>query len=326
MVKFPPRCVRCHHVTLTHSKTRKLVNDERSSCLPIPHVGIVVRDTNLSRLGEHYHNTLADDLPYMTYKHESGARPPPRDIRLMDDPEGPYIKLRHNPPVGGSQLGRKLAPPTTTENVLHLERIRLHTMAKDALVSRQNLLGPLMALRALSGETEEGGGLRGSTGVQVVRGVKSVGSWVCPGLPLGAKVDLRGTKMYEFLGTLTKFVLPRLREFPGLLIGRFLRSLVYRRVSPADQPNLIRFLHRGPRTPLGLHSEGINIPQNVPSTNTSQENVHATRAVLDHVEALTIPSHAASPIIHNSTSTRVWRGRRRVLWAPARRNRVLPTY
>lgn len=197
-------------------KIRKLVHDDRG--LPTPHVDIVVRDTHLSRLSEHYHNTLVDDLLYMTYKHESGPRSLPRNIRLTYDPEDPYVKLRQNPPVGGSQVGRKPAPPTTTENVVRLERIQLHTMAKDALVSRQNLLGPLMALRALSGETEHGGGRRGSTGVQVVRGVKSVGGWVRPGIPLGAKVDLRGTKMYEFLGTLTEFVLPRLREFPGFLL------------------------------------------------------------------------------------------------------------
>jgi large subunit ribosomal protein L5 len=197
-------------------KIRKLVHDDRG--LPIPHVDIVVRDTHLSRLGEHYHTTLADDLLYMTYKHESGPRPPPRSIRLMYDPENPYAKLRHNPPVGGSQVGRKPAPPMTVENIIRLERIQLHTMAKDALISRQNLLGPIMALRALSGETEQGGGRRGSTGVQVVRGVKSVGGWVRPGMPLGAKVDLLGAKMYDFLGTLTEFVLPRLREFPGFLL------------------------------------------------------------------------------------------------------------
>jgi large subunit ribosomal protein L5 len=197
-------------------KVRKLVHDRRG--LPIPHLDIVVRDTHLSRLGEHYHNTLVDDLLYLTYKHESGPRPPPRGIRLMYDPEDPYVKLRHNPPVGGSQVSRKLAPPTTPENVIRLERIQLHIMAKDALDSRQNLLGPIMAFRALSGETENGGGRRGSKGVQIVRGVKSVGGWVRPGLPVGAKVDLLGSKMYEFLGTLTEFVLPRLREFPGLLL------------------------------------------------------------------------------------------------------------
>ncbi|KAF8487697.1 hypothetical protein F5888DRAFT_1810519 [Russula emetica] len=56
-----------------------------------------------------------------------------------------------------------------------------------------------MTLRALSGETENGGGRRGSTGVQIVRGVKSVGGWM-------------------YVDTLTEFVLPRLREFPGLLL------------------------------------------------------------------------------------------------------------
>ncbi|KAI0049408.1 ribosomal protein L5 [Auriscalpium vulgare] len=186
--------------------------------LPIPHVNVVLRDTHPSRIGDHYHTTLQDDLLYMTYKHEPVARPEPRKIRLMFDPEDPYSKLRHNPPVGGSQLGRKPAPPTTAANVVQLERIQIHTMVKEAITSRQNLLGALMALRALSGETERGGGRRTVEGVQVVKGVKTVGGWTRPGLPLGAKVDLKGPKMYEFLGTLTEFVLPRLREFPGILL------------------------------------------------------------------------------------------------------------
>ncbi len=46
-------------------------------------------------------------------------------------------------------------------------------------------------------------------------------------------------------------------------------------------------------------SEGINILRNTPSIlSTLQENVRAIRAVLDRVEVVTIPSHAASPIIH----------------------------
>ncbi|KAI9452056.1 serine palmitoyltransferase [Lactarius psammicola] len=46
-------------------------------------------------------------------------------------------------------------------------------------------------------------------------------------------------------------------------------------------------------------SEGINILRNTPSIlSTLQENVRAIRAVLDRVEVITIPSHAASPIIH----------------------------
>ena len=46
-------------------------------------------------------------------------------------------------------------------------------------------------------------------------------------------------------------------------------------------------------------SEGINILRNTPSIlSTLQENARTIRAVLDRVEAITIPSHAVSPIIH----------------------------
>ena len=46
-------------------------------------------------------------------------------------------------------------------------------------------------------------------------------------------------------------------------------------------------------------SEGINILRNTPSIlSTLQENVRAIQAVLDRVDAINIPSHAASPIIH----------------------------
>ncbi len=45
--------------------------------------------------------------------------------------------------------------------------------------------------------------------------------------------------------------------------------------------------------------EDINVLRNTPSIlSTLQENVRAIRAMLDRVEAVTIPSHAASPIIH----------------------------
>ena len=43
-------------------------------------------------------------------------------------------------------------------------------------------------------------------------------------------------------------------------------------------------------------SEGINMLRNTPSVH--KENVRAIRAVLDRVDVITIPSHAASPIIH----------------------------
>ncbi|KAK1220986.1 54S ribosomal protein L7, mitochondrial [Marasmius sp. AFHP31] len=186
--------------------------------LPQPPVNIVTRDFAPCRLQDHYHSTLQDDVMYMTYTHELGPRPPPRDIRLKYDPENPYSKYRHNPAVGGSQLGRKPPPPSSPENVTRLEGIQIHVMAKDAIQNRSNLLGVIMALRALSGETEKGGGQHAVKGVEIVRGKKAVGGWIRPGVPVGAKVTLKGQSMYDFLGTLVEFVLPRLREFNGVVL------------------------------------------------------------------------------------------------------------
>jgi serine palmitoyltransferase len=46
-------------------------------------------------------------------------------------------------------------------------------------------------------------------------------------------------------------------------------------------------------------SEGINILRNTPSIpSTLQDNVHAIRAVLEHVDCIAIPLHSASPIIY----------------------------
>lgn len=196
---------------------KPLQRDERG--LPIPHVkDLILRDTHACRLSDHYHTTLADDLMYMTYFHESGPRPPKRTIRLQYDPENPYTKNRVNLPVGGSQFGKKPAPPTTPDNVVQLERLVLHIHVKEALSSRQALLTPIMMLRALSGETERGGGRHTKKGVEVVKAVKSIGGWGRKGAPVGCKVELTGPKMYDFLSTLTEFVLPRLREFNGIVL------------------------------------------------------------------------------------------------------------
>ncbi|KAH7885181.1 ribosomal protein L5 domain-containing protein [Phlebopus sp. FC_14] len=197
-------------------RLRRPLEEDRNG-LPIPHVDIAIRDTAPCRLREHYYTTLQDDLMYMTYIHETGSRPS-REIRLTYDPNDPYTKNRYNPPVGGNRMGKTPAPPTTAENVVKLEKIVLHSMIKEAISNRNLLLGPIAAFRALSGETQHGGGRQSRGGVEIVKGKKSVSGWVRPGLPLGVKVDLKGPKMYDFIATLSEFVLPRLREFSGVVM------------------------------------------------------------------------------------------------------------
>ncbi|KAL0960992.1 hypothetical protein HGRIS_005987 [Hohenbuehelia grisea] len=198
-------------------KVTKNLRKNSRTLLPQPHVPVVIGDIAPCRVMDHYYTTLQDDLMYMTYKHETTPRPT-REIRLTFDPSDPYTKNRYNPPVGGSQIGKKPAPPVTPENVAILERIQIHTMIKEAIGSRQTLLPAIMAIRALTGETYKGGGRHTSEGIQIVRAKKSVGGWIRPGVPVGIKVDLKGPAMYDFLGTLVDFVLPRLRDFPGVVL------------------------------------------------------------------------------------------------------------
>jgi large subunit ribosomal protein L5 len=52
---------------------------------------------------------------------------------------------------------------------------------------------------------------------QVRRATKSIASFkLREGMPVGARVTLRGTRMYEFLDRLTSIALPRIRDFRGL--------------------------------------------------------------------------------------------------------------
>ncbi|KAH6912851.1 60s ribosomal protein l7 [Coprinopsis sp. MPI-PUGE-AT-0042] len=202
-----------------HPSISKHLRKNPKTNLPTPHIKLVTRDFAPCRLQEHYHNTLQDDLMYLTYKHEpEGTRKAPRIIRQKFDPNDPYSKFRNNPSVGGSQIGKKPAPPSTPDNVVRLEKIQIHTMVKESISSKANLLPALMMLKALSGENERAGGHHAVEGVQIVRGKKSIGGWLRKGVPAGAKVDLRGQSMYDFLGTLTEFVLPRLRDFNGVVL------------------------------------------------------------------------------------------------------------
>jgi large subunit ribosomal protein L5 len=57
---------------------------------------------------------------------------------------------------------------------------------------------------------------------QVRRARKSVAQFkIREGMPIGAKVTLRGARMYEFLDRLVAIALPRIRDFRGLNPGSF---------------------------------------------------------------------------------------------------------
>jgi large subunit ribosomal protein L5 len=75
--------------------------------------------------------------------------------------------------------------------------------------------------RALDNAVEELTTIAGQR-AQITRAKKSIAGFkVREGMPIGAKVTLRGARMYEFLDRLVSIALPRIRDFRGLSPASF---------------------------------------------------------------------------------------------------------
>ena len=185
-----------------------------------PPTEISLGPTHSSRYQEHYYNTLAEDLMYMQYNHLPAAYVPPKPPRLpQHDPSDPYAVNRPTPRLRGNKRLIPLAKPTNDQNVVRLSAIHLQITSKAALSSRIQLLNAIAQLRALSAQTKGGGGFETAKGVEVIRSRSNIPTWqIRRGVVMGAKVTLKGQQMYDFLNSFVEFVLPRVREFPGLVM------------------------------------------------------------------------------------------------------------
>ncbi len=75
--------------------------------------------------------------------------------------------------------------------------------------------------KALDGAMEELAVIAGQK-AQVRRARKSIAAFkLREGMPIGARVTLRGARMWEFLDRLVSIALPRIRDFRGLSPGSF---------------------------------------------------------------------------------------------------------
>jgi large subunit ribosomal protein L5 len=100
---------------------------------------------------------------------------------------------------------------STLMDVPRLEKITLNMGVGDAKTEARVLDSALDQLTTIAGQR-----------AQVRRARKSIAGFkVREGMPVGAKVTLRGARMYEFLDRLVSIALPRIRDFRGLDPGSF---------------------------------------------------------------------------------------------------------
>ncbi len=90
--------------------------------------------------------------------------------------------------------------------VPRLEKITLNMGVGDAKTDAKALDSAIEELTTIAGQR-----------AQVRRARKSIAQFkVRTGMPVGARVTLRGARMYEFLDRLISIALPRIRDFRGL--------------------------------------------------------------------------------------------------------------
>jgi large subunit ribosomal protein L5 len=90
--------------------------------------------------------------------------------------------------------------------VPRLEKITLNMGVGEAKTDAKQLDSAIEELTIIAGQR-----------AQVRRARKSIAQFkIREGMPIGAKVTLRGARMYEFLDRLVSIALPRIRDFRGL--------------------------------------------------------------------------------------------------------------
>jgi large subunit ribosomal protein L5 len=95
--------------------------------------------------------------------------------------------------------------------VPHISKITLNMGVGEAKTESKALDAAIEELTTIAGQR-----------AQVRRARKSIAGFkIREGMPIGARVTLRGARMYEFLDRLVSIALPRIRDFRGLNPGSF---------------------------------------------------------------------------------------------------------
>lgn len=116
----------------------------------------------------------------------------------------PRLKERYETELR-AQLQEELGLSSTMQ-VPRVTKITLNMGVGDAKTDAKALDAAMEELATIAGQR-----------AQMRRATKSIAAFkLREGMPIGARVTLRGARMYEFLDRLVSIALPRIRDFRGL--------------------------------------------------------------------------------------------------------------
>ena len=122
----------------------------------------------------------------------------------MADKYVPRLKTKYNDEVRAKLT--KQFNYTNPMMVPKIEKIVVNMGVGEAATDHKAIDGAVRDLRTITGQQP-----------MVTRARKSIASFkLRAGMPIGAKVTLRGDRMWEFFDRLTSIAIPRIRDFRGI--------------------------------------------------------------------------------------------------------------
>jgi len=136
---------------------------------------------------------------------QAGKQPEAPAHRVADQRSGPP-RLQH---YYREQVVPRLRADLKIDNVMQVPRISKITVnmgVGEAVADKKVMDAALADLTKITGQKP-----------LITKSRKAIASFkLRAGLPVGAKVTLRGTRMYEFLDRLINIAMPRIRDFRGV--------------------------------------------------------------------------------------------------------------
>lgn len=156
------------------------------------------------RVMEHFHNTLESDLMLALYEHD--AETIVGEKRRRWEADSPYALYRHLRKTRHVNRPQRDIHPIGPDNVPQLKGISINLFSKEVLNEPYHNIAARLQLAQITNVKPQ------QTKVKV-----NYQQWkLRRGKRCGAKVDITGQDMTQFLTTLTELVLPRIRDFSGI--------------------------------------------------------------------------------------------------------------
>jgi large subunit ribosomal protein L5 len=125
-------------------------------------------------------------------------------VMAVAEQQIPRLKRRYDDEVR-ARLKERLGYSSAMQ-VPRLEKITVNMGVGEAKTNAKALDSAIEELTTITGQR-----------AQITRARRSIAGFkIREGMPIGAKVTLRGARMYEFLDRLVSIALPRIRDFRGL--------------------------------------------------------------------------------------------------------------